>query len=92
MIQAFANYRSKFMGQQSLVTVLLLTLGSLARVFTSIQETGDAIIILTYSLALVANSIVLSQFALYPSSGAKKPSRGKKQQRPQPPPKKKKTR
>lgn len=81
------------MGQQSFITVLLLTLGSLARVFTSVQETGDFIIILTYSLALVANSIILLQFALYPSSGSvKKPSRSKKQQRPQPPPKKKKVR
>lgn len=81
------------MGQQSLITVLLLTLGSLARVFTSIQETGDFIIILTYSLALLANSVILSQFALYSSSGSvKKPSRSKKQQRPQPPPKKKKVR
>lgn len=84
------------MGQQSVITIMLLFLGSLARVFTSVQETGDFIIILTYSLASFANGILLSQFYIYPCSqhGVKKPSRGKKQQqqRPQPPPKKKKQR
>lgn len=81
------------MGQQSIITVSLLFFGSLARVFTSVEETGDHIVILTYSLASLANGVVLSQFMIYPSShGVKKPQRVKKQQRPQPPPKKKKIR
>lgn len=97
MIQAFQNYCNKSMGQQSLITILLLFLGSLARVFTSVQETGDFIIILTYSLASFANGILFSQFFIYPSNqkGVKKTSRSKKQlqsqqQRSQPLPKKKK--
>lgn len=93
MIQAYSNFRAKSMGQQSLITVLLLFLGACARVFTSVQETGDFIIILTYSLASLANGILLTQFSLYPSASATKAARSKKQpQRPLPPPKKKKTR
>jgi len=94
MIQAFENYRNKSMGQQSIVTAALLFLGSLARVFTSFQETGDFIIIFAYSLASFANTIIVTQLIFYSTfGGAKKPPRGKKQQqRPQPPPKKKKQR
>ncbi|XP_065201884.1 mannose-P-dolichol utilization defect 1 protein homolog [Planococcus citri] len=92
MIQVYRNFQAKSMGQLSLITNALLFFGSLARVFTSVQETGDFIIILTYSLATFANGIMLTQFFVYPSSDAvKKPAR-KKQQKPQPPPKKKKQR
>ncbi len=81
------------MGQQSIVTAILLLLGALARVFTSVQETGDFIIILTFSLASLANGILVSQFLIYPSGkGIQKPGARSKKQQPQPPPKKKKLR
>lgn len=82
------------MGQLSVITNVALFLGSMARVFTSVQETGDSMIILTYALASLANGILLIQFLIYPSGGGgvKKPARTKKQQRPLPPPKKKKQR
>jgi len=41
MIQVIANFRQGHTGQLSAITIFMLTLGSMARVFTSIQETGD---------------------------------------------------
>ncbi|KAI5736258.1 hypothetical protein M8J76_001510 [Diaphorina citri] len=65
LLQAYTNYKNCSVGQLSLVTCLLLFFGSLARVFTSIHETGDNILILTYVLASLANGVILSQFYLY---------------------------
>uniref|UniRef100_A0A8D8VZX6 Mannose-P-dolichol utilization defect 1 protein homolog n=2 Tax=Cacopsylla melanoneura TaxID=428564 RepID=A0A8D8VZX6_9HEMI len=65
LLQAFTNYKNHSVGQLSLATCLLLFLGSVARVFTSVHETGDSILILTYALASLANGIILSQFYLY---------------------------
>lgn len=65
LLQAYTNYCNRSVGQLSLVTCLLLFFGSLARVFTSIHETGDSILILTYALASLANGVILSQFWIY---------------------------
>ena len=43
LIQAATNYKNGHTGQLSAITVFLLTAGSLARIFTSIQETGDQV-------------------------------------------------
>ena len=43
LIQAATNYKNGHTGQLSAITVFLLTLGSLARIFTSIQDTGDKV-------------------------------------------------
>ena len=43
LIQVMTNYNNGHTGQLSAVTVFLLTLGSLARIFTSIQDTGDQV-------------------------------------------------
>ena len=43
LIQAVTNYKNGHTGQLSAITVFLLTAGSLARIFTSIQETGDQV-------------------------------------------------
>ncbi|KAK7480584.1 hypothetical protein BaRGS_00028160 [Batillaria attramentaria] len=40
-IQAYANYKNGSTGQLSVITVYLIFLGAVARIFTSIQETGD---------------------------------------------------
>lgn len=65
MVQAVANYKNGSTGQLSAVTVTMLFLGSMARIFTSIQETGDQIIILTYMVATVANGTLLFQIIYY---------------------------
>lgn len=65
MIQVIANYRQGHTGQLSAVTVFLLTLGSLARVFTSIQETGDMVVISTYICSSTVNLLLASQLIYY---------------------------
>lgn len=65
MVQAVANFKNSSTGQLSAVTVMMLFLGSMARIFTSIQETGDPIIILTYSVATFANGVLMVQVLYY---------------------------
>lgn len=64
-IQILTNYRSGSTGQLSAVTCLMLFAGSIARIFTSIQETGDFIIILTYCVSTVTNGVLVLQLFWY---------------------------
>merc|ERR1719476_956211 len=72
LIQAITNFKNGHTGQLSAITVFLLTLGSLARIFTSIQETGDQIVILTYVCSSAVNCIIALQVLVYWNSAAKK--------------------
>lgn len=65
LIQVVANFRQGHTGQLSAVTIFLLTLGSLARVFTSIQETGDSVVISTYICSSTINMILTAQVLYY---------------------------
>ncbi|KAI8498869.1 Mannose-P-dolichol utilization defect 1 protein [Branchiostoma belcheri] len=65
MIQAIANYRQGHTGQLSAITVFLLTLGSVARIFTSYQETGDSLLIMTYVVSSAANALIALQMVWY---------------------------
>jgi len=65
LIQVYSNFNQGHTGQLSAVTVILLTLGSLARVFTSWQETGDQIVILTYVCSSSVNLLLTSQLFWY---------------------------
>jgi len=65
MIQAIANFRQGHTGQLSALTVFLLALGSLARIFTSIQETGDSVVISTYICSTMVNLILAGQVLYY---------------------------
>jgi len=58
--------------QLSAITVFLLALGAIARIFTSIQETGDQIVILTYVCSSAVNCIIALQVLVYWNSAAKK--------------------
>ncbi|CAH2066190.1 unnamed protein product, partial [Iphiclides podalirius] len=64
-IQVITNYKNGSTGQLSAVTCMLLFGGSIARIFTSIQETGDFIIILTYCVSTVANAALVLQLFWY---------------------------
>ncbi|KAK7080302.1 Mannose-P-dolichol utilization defect 1 protein [Halocaridina rubra] len=75
MVQAVANYNNGSTGQLSAITVTMLFFGSMARIFTSIQETGDQVIIITYCVATLANGIIMAQLIYYwnvPSKKSKK--------------------
>jgi len=43
----------------------LLFCGSLARIFTSIQETGDVTVVTTYIVAFIVNAIIVGQVIYY---------------------------
>lgn len=46
--------------------------GSAARIFTSIQETGDQVIIITYAAATFVNALIAFQMLWYWNSAGKK--------------------
>lgn len=43
----------------------MLFFGSLARIFTSIQETGDSMMITIYCVSTSANAVIVSQVLYY---------------------------
>lgn len=65
MIQAFKNYKAQHTGQISAVTAWSILAGSLARIFTTIQETGDILTAVTFACAASANAILALQVAYY---------------------------
>jgi len=72
LIQAVSNFRNKSTGQLSAITIFMLLGGSVARIFTSIQETGDQTIIMTYLAATAVNALIALQILWYWNSPANK--------------------
>ncbi|KAL7740319.1 hypothetical protein ACLKA6_018763 [Drosophila palustris] len=75
--QALTNYKAGSTGQLSAATVIMMFAGSLARIFTSIQETGDQMIIITFCASTFANGVIVAQLLYYwnkpvPGADAKK--------------------
>jgi len=65
MIQAVSNYRNQSTGQLSAITVFMLFFGSTARIFSSIQETGDMVVIVTFVAASTCNAMIAIQMLYY---------------------------
>jgi len=65
LVQILVNYRNGSTGQLSAITITLLCGGSLARVFTSILETGDNTVVATYVVTFVVNAILAGQMIYY---------------------------
>uniref|UniRef100_A0A8C0Q754 Mannose-P-dolichol utilization defect 1 protein n=3 Tax=Canis lupus TaxID=9612 RepID=A0A8C0Q754_CANLF len=78
LIQAATNYQNGHTGQLSAITVFLLFGGSLARIFTSIQETGDPLMAGTFVVSSLCNGLIAAQLLYY--WNAKAPHEKKKQQ------------
>ncbi|KAM5125861.1 LOW QUALITY PROTEIN: mannose-P-dolichol utilization defect 1 protein-like [Mantella aurantiaca] len=78
LIQAMTNYRNGHTGQLSAVTIAMLFLGSLARIFTSIQETGDHLMALTYVVSSSCNGLILAQLLYYWNVGSAGDKKSKK--------------
>jgi len=72
--QAYTNFKNSSTGQLSAATVIMLFAGSVARIFTSIQETGDKMMIITFCASSFANGVILSQLLYYWN----KPAKGQK--------------
>ncbi|CAG9536494.1 unnamed protein product [Cercopithifilaria johnstoni] len=64
-LQIRANYQQQNTGQLSMISVFLQFAGCLARIFTSLQETGDQLVIINYIIATLLNGIISFQFLLY---------------------------
>ncbi|KAH0947759.1 hypothetical protein HN011_001007 [Eciton burchellii] len=71
-MQAHTNYSNGNTGQLSAVTCFMLFFGSLARIFTSIQETGDATMVIMYTCSTLANGIIVMQLLYYWNIDVKK--------------------
>ncbi|XP_019600640.1 mannose-P-dolichol utilization defect 1 protein isoform X2 [Rhinolophus sinicus] len=78
LLQAATNYHNGHTGQLSAITVFLLFGGSLARIFTSIQETGDLLMAGTFVVASLCNGLIAAQLLFY--WNAKAPHKKKKEQ------------
>lgn len=63
--QAYTNYSNGSTGQLSAITGFMLFFGSLARIFTSIQETGDTTMIVMYMCSTFANAVIAAQILYY---------------------------
>ncbi|VDK41199.1 unnamed protein product [Taenia asiatica] len=64
-LQIYANFRNGSTGQLSAISVWLMTAGSLARIFTSIQETGDMLVILNFVVSSFVNIVLSVQIIYY---------------------------
>lgn len=78
--QTYLNYSNSSTGNLSAITLWLQFLGCVARIFTSIQETGDFTLILTYILISLANGILVLQLVYYSKYGNKKQQQQQQQQ------------
>lgn len=63
--QAVTNYKNGSTGQLSAATCFMLLAGSAARIFTSIQETGDTIMVVIYLVSTFANAVIVAQLLYY---------------------------
>lgn len=70
-IQIFTNFKAKSTGQLSPISISLAFGGCVARIFTSIQETGDKLVIFSFVTATVLNFILVLQLFIYRNSDKK---------------------
>ncbi|XP_028847636.1 mannose-P-dolichol utilization defect 1b [Denticeps clupeoides] len=78
LIQAVTNYRNGHTGQLSAISVFLLFAGSLARIFTSVQETGDSLMAFTYVISSCCNGLITAQVLYYWNSSPEGQKKKKK--------------
>jgi mannose-P-dolichol utilization defect protein 1 len=65
LIQAVTNYNNHSTGQLSAATCFMVFFGAMVRIFTTIQETGDDILLLTYLCTATLNGIIAGQVLWY---------------------------
>ena len=63
--QAFLNFRNSSTGNLSAITLILQFLGTVARIFTSIQETGDRQLIISFIVVSICNGLLVLQLVFY---------------------------
>lgn len=65
LLQAFKNYKLQHTGQLSAVTAWAIFGGSVTRIITTIQETGDKLTAVTFICSSTANAIIALQVLWY---------------------------
>lgn len=78
LIQAASNFQNGHTGQLSAISVFLLFAGSLARIFTSLQETGDTLMAVTYVISSACNGIIALQVLYYWNASSDQKKKKKK--------------
>lgn len=63
--QVYTTFVNKTTGQLSLITSYLNWSGTAARIFTTMQETQDPIMLSMFITSFVLNSIIMVQFVMY---------------------------
>lgn len=70
--QIYSNWKEQSTGQLAFITSALNALGSLARVYTTVQEVGDPIMYVGVTVSTVLNGVILAQMLWYwNSSGSR---------------------
>ncbi|XP_076167562.1 mannose-P-dolichol utilization defect 1 protein homolog isoform X2 [Ptiloglossa arizonensis] len=77
-LQAYTNYFNGNTGQLSAITCFMLFFGALARIFTSVQETGDTTMIVMYMCSTLANAVIAFQMLYYWNVDVTKEEKSKK--------------
>ncbi|XP_064977032.1 mannose-P-dolichol utilization defect 1 protein homolog 2-like [Musa acuminata AAA Group] len=70
--QIWENYKNKSTGELSFLTCFMNFCGSIARVFTSIQENAPLSVIMGSVIGIATNGTILSQILVYQKPDAKK--------------------
>ncbi|VDP19853.1 unnamed protein product [Onchocerca flexuosa] len=71
-LQIWTNYQQHSTGQLSVISLSLQFTGCLVRIFTSLKETNDQLVIINYIIAASLNGIICVQFFLYRNSAKMK--------------------
>ncbi|KXS17592.1 mannose-P-dolichol utilization defect 1 protein [Gonapodya prolifera JEL478] len=77
--QILSNYTNRSVGQLSSITILLISAGSVARVFTTLQEVNDPLLMVGAVVAAALNVVLASQCIAYPSGPPKTKNAAKSQ-------------
>ncbi|KAG9412104.1 Mannose-P-dolichol utilization defect 1 protein [Aphanomyces cochlioides] len=63
--QIISNFRQGHTGQLAFLTLFLNFGGSAARLFTTLQETGDQVVLLGFAISMLLNGTLLTQILIY---------------------------
>jgi mannose-P-dolichol utilization defect 1 len=72
VFQIYTNFKNRSTGQLSFLMMLMFAMGCAARVFTTLQEVDDTLVLAMFLCNLVFNFIIVIQILLYWNSGKKK--------------------
>ena len=78
LLQAYKNYKAQHTGQLSAISAWAIFSGSLARILTTIQETGDMLTTVSFIFSSCANGVIATQVLWYWKSTQRFIEKGKK--------------